>query len=271
MTAISCSKDESIDNSKNPYSIKRISKIELQEEGYLTIYNFKYSGEKLIKIEETISSTDISNIYNESFEYFYNQNGDTTSMSYSSGIGYEKYSYEYKYLLDNLRLGVYTRRKHNYTGGFWTDYNLVYRLSNNKIIELTTKDRNDDFITYYQYSGDKLIKSTKKLQNNEDPDYYEVVSEKNYSYSENTIKISSETSELNITLKNGKITTVKDEYGSSTYFSYNSDGMLIETKDEYVTQKIYYEKGGANLEFLKLFHFHDFELDPLFNLLYGDF
>lgn len=269
---VSCSKDETASDSENPYSIKRISKIEIRGKNYLTEYYFKYNGNKLVKIEEIESSTDILDIYKESYEYFYFQSGDTTSMSYSSGIGYEEYSYEYKFLIDNLRLGAYTRMKHNYTGGYWRDYDLVYRLSNNKIVELISESSSGNFITYYQYSGDKLIKSIKKSMNNEDPKYYEVISEKNYTYSGNSIKISSDNSEINITLKNGKIESVIEDEYEPKYFTYYSDGMLSEIRDGNKTQKIFYENGSAKLDFFKLYiHHHEFEIDPLFNLLYAEY
>lgn len=277
----SCSKDNAKIDNENPFSNKRPSKISITGESrygvYIANYNFYYEGDKLTQIKLSGSSNNYTTIFNQDYNYRYS--GDTIIMTTKDEGGVENYSYEHKYLIDENRMAVYTKRGTTYRSPngemAWSSFSDVFLLRNGRIEEhIETDSWGDQKTTRFIYTGDKL---TQRITEG----YSGSTENISYKYEGELVYVSYNSEPYNkiATIKDGKLFYAQE----NNKISYTSDGLIKEIILEntltsyngdvtYTTDKtiFFYENGNTNLEFLKLDlgeHF-DFTLDPLFSFFY---
>ncbi len=256
---VSCGKDEVLKTNENPYSKKRPSKISIIGESQIIDYNFRYEGNKLIQIKLSESSSDYTQIYNQDFNFRYI--GDTVIMTTQETGGAENYAFEHKYLIDENRMAVYSKRGSRYLSPEmrWSSYSDVFLLKGGRIEEYVHYDTDGKRSKRFFYTGDKL---TKTLEDNKQEILFRYEGDLVYKEYNSRSVIGK--------IKDGKLIEwrVRDWLSK---FSYTSDGLLSEIEDSGSKTQYFYENGSTNIEFLQLDyegHFVDLMLNPLFLFFY---
>lgn len=256
---VGCGKDEVLKTNENPYSKKRPSKINIIGKSEIIDYNFRYEDNKLIQIKLSKSSSDYTEIYNQDYNFRYS--GDTVIMTTQETGGAENYAFEHKYLIDEKRMAVYSKRGTKYLSPEmrWSSYSDVFLLKSGRIDEYIHNDTYEKTTKRFFYTGDRL---TKTLEDNGKEILFRYDGDLVYKEGCFSRTIVGK-------IKNGKIV---DFEGGAMKLTYTSDDLLseIEIQDYYDAYKFkyFYESGSADIEFLQLDfdgHFEEFTLNPLFD------